>query len=86
MIGGYGLDYAYLNTTSVYDPIANTWAHSTEMPTARGDLMCVALNGEIYVLGGYVVSGYMNYLLICQTILNPSVITISSLISIVKTF
>ena len=56
MIGGYGINYAYLNTTSVYDPIANSWSHSTDMPTARGDLMCVALSGEIYVLGGYVVS------------------------------
>ena len=79
MIGGYGLDYAYLNTTSVYDPVANTWAHSTEMPTARGDPMCVALSGEIYVLGGYVVSGYMKYKLyidLPNTILNPSVITL----------
>ncbi|MCO5561990.1 hypothetical protein L7F22_015616 [Adiantum nelumboides] len=53
MIGGYGVNYSYLNTTTVYDPAKNAWSHLSDMPTPRGDLMCVSLNGEVYVLGGY---------------------------------
>lgn len=53
LIGGYGVNYSYLNTTMVYDPAANSWSRLPDMPTPRGDLMCVSLNGEVYVLGGY---------------------------------
>ncbi|MCO5558204.1 hypothetical protein L7F22_011783 [Adiantum nelumboides] len=53
MIGGYGVNYSYLNTTTVYDPAKNAWSQLSDMPTPRGDLMCVSLNGEVYVLGGY---------------------------------
>lgn len=53
MIGGYGIDYSYLNTATVYDPATNSWSRLPNMPTPRGDLMCVALDAEIYALGGY---------------------------------
>ncbi|KAI5060856.1 hypothetical protein GOP47_0023361 [Adiantum capillus-veneris] len=53
MVGGYGVNYSYLNTTAVYDPATNSWSRLPDMPTPRGDLMCASLNGEIYVLGGY---------------------------------
>ena len=53
MVGGYGADYSYLNTAEVYDPVKDQWSKLPNMPTARGDLMCVAVAGEMYVLGGY---------------------------------
>uniref|UniRef100_A0A0D6R9A4 Attractin/MKLN-like beta-propeller domain-containing protein n=1 Tax=Araucaria cunninghamii TaxID=56994 RepID=A0A0D6R9A4_ARACU len=53
MIGGYGANYSYLNVAEVYDPVMDDWSSLPSMPTARGDHMCVAAAGEIYVLGGY---------------------------------
>lgn len=53
MVGGYGINYTYLNIAEVYDPIKDAWTVLPDMPTPRGDLMCAALDGEIYALGGY---------------------------------
>lgn len=53
MMGGYGIDYSYLNTATVYDPDADSWSHLPNMTSPRGDLMCTSLGSEIYVLGGY---------------------------------
>lgn len=58
-IGGYDENYNYLNNTYVYDPATTTWTRLADMPTARGDLMCVNFLGEVYVLGGYYVSNTM---------------------------
>lgn len=55
-IGGYDENYNYLNNTYVYDPATTTWTRLADMPTARGDLMCVNFLGEVYALGGYYVS------------------------------
>ncbi|KAH7437886.1 hypothetical protein KP509_05G093800 [Ceratopteris richardii] len=53
MIGGYGVNYTYLNITTVYDPEKKSWSRLPDMPTPRGDLMCASIADEIYVLGGY---------------------------------
>eukprot|EP00250_Pteridium_aquilinum_P002008 c12222_g1_i2 orf=81-1376(+) len=53
MMGGYGIDYSYLDTATVYDPITDSWSRLPHMPTPRGDLMCTSLGSEVYVLGGY---------------------------------
>ena len=53
MVGGYGGNYLYLSKAEVYDPVIDQWSQLPDMPTARGDLMCVAVAGEMYVLGGY---------------------------------
>lgn len=41
-------------TGLVYDPAANTWAElSAQLPTARDHLTSVAMDGQVYVIGGY---------------------------------
>lgn len=55
-IGGYDETYGILAANYVYDPTTKTWTKLADMPTARGDLMCVSLLGEIYALGGFYVS------------------------------
>lgn len=44
------------NAVEVYDPAANTWSVKAPIPTARNRAGVVALNGKIYVIGGYVIS------------------------------
>ncbi|MDX1407452.1 MAG: kelch repeat-containing protein, partial [Saprospiraceae bacterium] len=43
------------NTAAVYvfDPVANTWARLTDMPTARHGHSAVLVNSKILVVGGY---------------------------------
>ena len=36
----------------VYDPTTNTWTTKTSMPTARAGAGAVAINGQLYVVGG----------------------------------
>ena len=36
----------------VYDPATNTWATKASMPTARAGAEAVAINGQLYVVGG----------------------------------
>lgn len=55
-IGGYDEHYDYLNSTYMYDTLTITWSRVADMPTPRGDHMCVDFMNEIYVLGGYYVS------------------------------
>lgn len=55
-IGGYDEKYGILAANYVYDPTTKAWTKLADMPTARGDLMCVSLLGEIYALGGFYVS------------------------------
>ena len=42
-----------LDIVEVYDPITNTWQSRTPMPTARGGFGMAAINGKIYVIGGW---------------------------------
>ncbi len=37
----------------VYDPATDTWEAGTDMPTATWDSAAAAVDGEIYVIGGY---------------------------------
>jgi N-acetylneuraminic acid mutarotase len=46
-LGWMPSDYA-----AVYDPATDSWSDLPPMPTARGGLAAVALNGKIYVVGG----------------------------------
>lgn len=47
-----------LNANEVYDPVADTWTSLAPLPTARSGVAAVALNGLIYVIGGWrLVSG-----------------------------
>ena len=41
------------DTVAVYDPGTDTWAEGLSMPTARGGLSAVKLNGKIYAIGGH---------------------------------
>jgi len=55
-IGGYDENYGLLAANYVYDPVTKVWTKLADMPTPRGDLMCVSLLGEVYALGGFYVS------------------------------
>jgi N-acetylneuraminic acid mutarotase len=72
-IGGYDENYNYLNNTYVYDPATTTWTRLADMPTARGDHMCVNFLGEVYSLGGYYVSKHHIY---CSRVLYSSEIQV----------
>lgn len=41
-----------LSTTSIYDPVANTWTNGANMPRPRGHGVAEAINGKIYVTAG----------------------------------
>lgn len=56
LIGGYGENYDFPNATEMYDPVTDRWSRVADIPTPRGDLMCTALNGLVYAIGGYYVS------------------------------
>jgi len=56
VIGGYNLvdgNATALNTVEVYDPETDSWTTLTPMPTARSNDASGAVNGVIYVAGGY---------------------------------
>ncbi len=52
VFGGGGLNFKSLQTVEVYDPQEDQWSFSTPMPTLRSGLVSVALNHQIYVMGG----------------------------------
>lgn len=52
VFGGGGLNFKSLQTVEVYDPQEDRWSFSTPMPTLRSGLVSVALNHQIYVMGG----------------------------------
>jgi|GEM_PF-2220053 len=49
---GGGCGFAY-NSMEVYDPITNSWYMLPSMPTARWSPAIAAVNGLIYVIGGW---------------------------------
>lgn len=54
-IGGYSgtaLPGSVLQTVEEYDPATDTWTRKADMPTARRQLVVVAVNGRIYAIGG----------------------------------
>jgi N-acetylneuraminic acid mutarotase len=56
-----GLDELFLNnpgakavpTVEEYDPVADKWTAKTDMPMPRSDHACSAVDGKIYVFGGW---------------------------------
>ena len=52
VIGGTTDGINALNTTYIYDPLANIWTMGASMPTARGTLMVAVVNDTLYALGG----------------------------------
>ena len=53
--GGYAEAYNITDSLEVLDPAASVpaWRKLAPLPAPRGDLSCVALNGLLYVFGGY---------------------------------
>jgi N-acetylneuraminic acid mutarotase len=55
VIGGFGpaaFPSSALHTVEAFDPASGQWTARADMPTARGDLGAVAVNGKIYAIGG----------------------------------
>ena len=48
-----------VGTNQVYDPVANTWADLSPMPTTRNHAFSGAVDGKIYVIGGRQGSGHI---------------------------
>ena len=50
--GTNGARASRLDTTEVYDPVANAWAYGPKLTTARSSFRAVALDKTIYLFGG----------------------------------
>ena len=50
--GGGGPDFKSLNSVIIYDPIDNSWATGTDMPTLRSGAIAVTVRDSIYIIGG----------------------------------
>ena len=48
LIGGLTLQFIGVNTVQEYDPILDTWTKKKDMPTPRGWLSTIAIDGLIY--------------------------------------
>src|SRR5205823_4085848 len=46
-----------VTTVQCFDPRTNSWSIKAPIPTARSGAAAGTLNGEIYMVGGYAVSG-----------------------------
>ncbi|SEQ89147.1 N-acetylneuraminic acid mutarotase [Nitrosomonas sp. Nm51] len=64
VVGGFNrpslgsiLDFAISRNVEVYDPAANSWSVSTPMPEGRHHTGIAALDGFLYVIGGFAKSG-----------------------------
>jgi N-acetylneuraminic acid mutarotase len=65
VIGGYTNDTIIINRVPsaklfIYDPNYDTWTEGSPMPTARGALTAVFIDGILYAIGGEGESGVMN--------------------------
>jgi RNA polymerase sigma factor (sigma-70 family) len=52
-IGG-GINGVSARNVEVYDPVTDTWTEKADMPTMRGVHSASAVNGHIYVIGGWI--------------------------------
>jgi N-acetylneuraminic acid mutarotase len=52
-VGGYTAPWSPSNKLFIYDPIQNKWQEGKPMPTARGALNAVFVNGTLYAVGGF---------------------------------
>ena len=52
-----GIRIVTLSVVEEYDPQTNTWATKKNMPVGRSDFAVGEVNGQIYVMGGFVASG-----------------------------
>lgn len=48
-----------LGTNEVYDPVTDTWAARSDMPTARNHAAVGVVNNKIYIIGGRVGAAFM---------------------------
>lgn len=48
-----------VDVNEVYDPVTNTWATRSPMPTARNHAAVGAVNNKIYVIGGRIGAAFM---------------------------
>jgi N-acetylneuraminic acid mutarotase len=53
VMGGRVSDYSKLKTAERYDPKTDRWSTITDMNVERSTASATALNGKIYVVGGY---------------------------------
>ena len=53
MAGGYGSGRSELSSIEEGDPATGIWNKVGDLPTRRGDVACAAVNGLLYVAGGY---------------------------------
>jgi len=60
VIGGRDSSGSRYNTTYLYIIPADSWALRASMPTPRAHVACAAVNGKIYVIGGWVGSTATN--------------------------
>ena len=51
-VGRGTTSWSGLPTVEVYDPATDTWSSRADMPTPRGALRAVAIDGKIYAFGG----------------------------------
>jgi N-acetylneuraminic acid mutarotase len=56
--GGQDTVGPYFSTLYAYDPVANTWSTKAAMPDARASGAGAVVNGSLYVVGGYSLSGF----------------------------
>lgn len=76
-IGGQD-EYGAVATNERYDACSSTWAAMAPMPARRGNVMAAALNGKIYVVGGYDSNYYYDYYYDSNFVYNPTTNTWSS--------
>jgi N-acetylneuraminic acid mutarotase len=48
--------YSTLSVVEEYDPATDIWIKKTDMPTARGGLSAISLNGKVYAIGGCIMN------------------------------
>jgi len=75
-IGGGDISvYSDIKTFSVveeYDPVTNTWATKSQMPTARGFHSANVLDGKIYVIGGSSAAPYAGTAILTVEVYDPA--------------
>ncbi len=53
VINGFNDKGQFFSTVEIYDPINDTWSKGENVSTAVSFPCCSAIDGKIYVLGGY---------------------------------